>query len=94
MITFTRNEIVSATQFVRQFATFLKRITESKQEKVAIIKNNEMQAVFIPIDEYERLKAIEELAEQKEIFETIETRKATPQEGYISFENAMKQAGV
>ena len=71
MITFTRNEIVSATQFVRQFATFLKRITESKQEKIAIIKNNEMQAVFIPIEEYERLKAIEELAEQKEIVSRV-----------------------
>ncbi len=94
MITFTRNEIVSATQFVRQFATFLKRITESKQEKVAIIKNNEMQAVFIPIDEYERLKAIEELAEQKEIFSLIEGRKNTPENEYVSFEDAMNQAGV
>lgn len=94
MITFTRNEIVSATQFVRQFATFLKRITESKQEKIAIIKNNEMQAVFIPIEEYERLKAIEELAEQKEIFATIESRKSTSQNEYISFEDAMKQAGI
>ena len=94
MITFTRNEIVSATQFVRQFATFLKRITESKQEKVAIIKNNEMQAVFITIDEYERLKAIEEYAEQKEIFSLIEARKKTPENEYISFEDAMNQAGV
>ena len=94
MITFTRNEIVSSTQFVRQFATFLKRITESKQEKVAIIKNNEMQAVFIPIEEYERLKAIEELAEQREIYAKIEERKATPESEFISFEDAMKQAGV
>lgn len=94
MITFTRNEIVSSTQFVRQFATFLKRITESKQEKVAIIKNNEMQAVFIPIEEYERLKAIEELAEQREIFTKIEERKSTPESEFISFEDAMKQAGV
>jgi PHD/YefM family antitoxin component YafN of YafNO toxin-antitoxin module len=94
MITFTRNEIVSATQFVRQFATFLKRITESKQEKVAIIKNNEMQAVFITIDEYERLKAIEEYAEQKEIFSLIESRKNTPENEYVSFEDAMNQAGV
>ena len=94
MITFTRNEIVSATQFVRQFATFLKRITESKQEKVAIIKNNEMQAVFITIDEYERLKAIEEYAEQKEIFSLIVARKNTPENEYISFEDAMNQAGV
>lgn len=94
MITFTRNEIVSATQFVRQFATFLKRITESKQEKVAIIKNNEMQAVFITIDEYERLKAIEEYAEQKEIFSLIEARKNTHENEYVSFEDAMNQAGV
>lgn len=94
MITFTRNEIVSATQFVRQFATFLKRITESKQEKIAIIKNNEMQAVFIPIEEYERLKAIEELAEQKEIFEIVKSRESTPEASYISFEDAMKQAGI
>lgn len=94
MITFTRNEIVSATQFVRQFATFLKRITESKQEKVAIIKNNEMQAVFITIDEYERLKAIEEYAEQKEIFSLIEARKNTLENEYVSFEDAMNQAGV
>lgn len=94
MITFTRNEIVSATQFVRQFATFLKRITESKQEKIAIIKNNEMQAVFIPIEEYERLKAIEELAEQKEIFEIVKSRESTPEASYVSFEDVMKQAGI
>ena len=94
MVTFTRNEIVSSTQFVRQFATFLKRITESKQEKVAIIKNNEIQVVVIPIDEYERLKAIEEYAEQKEIFSLIEARKNTPENEYVSFEDAMNQAGV
>ena len=94
MITFTRNEIVSATQFVRQFATFLKRITESKQEKVANNKNYEMQAVFITIDEYERLKAIEEYAEQKEIFSLIEARKNTLENEYVSFEDAMNQAGV
>ena len=93
MITFSRNEIVSSTQFVRQFATFLKRITESKQEKVAIIKNNEMQAVFIPIEEYERLKAIEELAEQREIYTKIEERKSTPESEFISFEDAMKRKG-
>ena len=54
MITFARNEIVSATQF----ADILKSLTETKQEKVAIIRNNEMRAVLIPIDEYERLKNI------------------------------------
>ena len=46
------------------------------------------------IEEYERLKAIEELAEQREIYTKIEERKSTPESEFISFEDAMKQAGV
>ncbi len=93
MVTFARNEIISSSQFVRGFAGFLQRMTKSNDEKIAIVKNNQMQAVLIPIDEYEKLKSIEELAEYKEIYKTIQTRKNTPQEEYVSYEDAMKQAG-
>ena len=93
MVAFTRNEIVSSSQFVRGFAGFLQRMTKSNDEKIAIVKNNQMQAVLIPIDEYEKLKSIEELAEYKEIYKTIQTRKNTPQEEYVSYEDSMKQAG-
>ena len=51
MVTFSRNEIVSSSQFVRNFASFLQRMTKSNDEKIAVIKNNQMQAVRIPIDE-------------------------------------------
>lgn len=53
-----------------------------------------MQAVLIPIDEYERLKSLEERAEQKEIFETVQERKNTPVSEYISYDDAMKMAGL
>lgn len=89
MVTFARNEIVSSSQFVRNFATFLKRLTESKQEKIAIIKNNEMQAVMIPVEEYEKLKSIEEIAERKEIFDTVQSRSQTPESEYVSYDEAM-----
>lgn len=94
MVTFARNEIVSSSQFVRGFAGFLKRMTKSNDEKIAVVKNNQMQAVMIPIDEYERLKALAEIAEQKEIFETVQARKNTPAEDYVSYEDALKQAGL
>ena len=94
MVTFARNEIVSSSQFVRGFAGFLKRMTKSNDEKIAVVKNNQMQAVMIPIDEYERLKALAEIAEQKEIFETVQARKNTPTEDYVSYEDALKQAGL
>lgn len=93
MVAFTRNEIVSSSQFVRGFAGFLQRMTKSNDEKIAIVKNNRMQAVLIPIDEYEKLKSIEEASEHKEIYKTIQARKNTPTNEYISYEDAMKQAG-
>ena len=94
MVTFARNEIVSSSQFVRGFAGFLQRMTKSRDEKIAIIKNNQMQAVMIPIDEYERLKSLAEMAEQKEIFETVQNRKDTPVTEYVAYEYAMKMAGL
>lgn len=94
MVTFARNEIVSSSQFVRGFAGFLQRMTKSNDEKIAVIKNNQMQAVMIPIDEYERLKSLEEAAEQKEIFQTIQERKNTLGSEYVSYDDAMKIAGL
>ena len=94
MVTFARNEIVSSSQFVRGFAGFLKRMTKSNDEKIAVVKNNQMQAVMIPIDEYERLKVLAEIAEQKVIFETIQERKNTSSSEFVSFDEAMKIAGV
>lgn len=94
MVTFARNEIVSSSQFVRSFATFLQRMTKSNGEKIVVVKNNQMQAVMIPIDEYERLKSLDEENERKEIFHTIQARKNTSQLEYVSFDDAMKTAGL
>lgn len=94
MVTFTRNEIVSSSQFVRGFAGFLQRMTKSNDEKIVVIKNNKMQAVMIPIDEYERLKSLEQSLEQKSIYKTIQIRKDTPVSEYVSYDEAMKQAGL
>lgn len=50
MVTFSRNEIISSSQFVRSFAGFLQRMPKSNDEKIVIVKNNQMQVVMIPID--------------------------------------------
>ena len=92
MVTFARNEIVSSSQFVRGFAGFLQRMTKSNDEKIVVIKNNQMQAVMIPIDENERLKSLEEATQQKEIFQTIKKKKNTPGSEYVSYDDAMKMA--
>ena len=49
---------------------------------------------MIPIDEYERLASLAEKAEQKAIFETVQERKNTPVLEYVSYDEAMKEAGL
>ncbi len=94
MISYARNEIMSSTQLVRQFSSALKSLVDRNVEKIAIIRNNEMEAVIVPIDEYEALKEQAEQLEFLQIAKTIEERKNTKQSEYVSFEDAMKLAGL
>lgn len=94
MVAFTRNEIIPATQVVRKFASILDSLKKHASDKFAIVRNNEMQAVIIPIDEYERLVEAAERAEYEEIAGIISERKNTSPQKYVSFEKVLKHAGV
>jgi PHD/YefM family antitoxin component YafN of YafNO toxin-antitoxin module len=91
LIAYTRNEIISATDMARGFSTALTSILEQTKEKLAISKNNKLQAVLINIEEYERLKKAYDLMEHIEIAKTIEERKNSKT---ISLEEVMKQHGI
>lgn len=67
MTTFARNEIVSSTQFVRNFSAFMTNLRNHDVEKVGIVRNNEMEAVMISIHEYETLKSKAEKSDRKSI---------------------------
>ena len=55
MTTFSKNEVISATEIVRNFSSELKSLTSGEKEKLVIVKNNRFEAVIIPIEEYERM---------------------------------------
>ena len=84
---FEKKEIVSATQLVRQFSNFLTELTNRKLNKIAIIRNNEMQAVVLPIDEYENLVMRADLSKQKSIkdfFGIINNEEANQMESALA----------
>ena len=91
MIAYSRNEIISATDMARSFSTALTSILEETKEKLAISKNNKLQAVLINIDEYERLKEAYDTLEHIEIAKKIEERKNSKT---ISLEEVMKEYGI
>ena len=87
MMAFEKKEIVSATQLVRQFSNFLTELTNRKLNKIAIIRNNEMQAVVLPIDEYENLVMRADLSKQKSIkdfFGIINNEEANQMESALA----------
>lgn len=75
MIAYTRDEIISATDLARNISATLSSIVKHNKEKVAISKNNKLEAVIIDIEEYERLKEAYELMEHVEIAKIVEARK-------------------
>ena len=55
MISYTQDEIMTATDVVRNFSSVLKSIARKEKEKVVIVKNNHFDAVMISVDKYEKL---------------------------------------
>ncbi len=94
MTTYAREEIMSSSEVVRNFGSVLASIAGHKREKVAIIRNNRMEAVIVPIDEYERMQEICEVAEQFELYGIISDRIKTPSEQYVSLADALESSGV
>jgi len=91
MIAYSRNEIISATDIARSFSSALTSIMEQTKDKLAISKNNKLQAVLIDIEEYERLKEAYDTLEHIEIAKKIEERKNSKT---ITLEESMKRYGI
>lgn len=61
MSRYGREEIMSSSEVVRNFGSVLTSVARHKREKVAIVRNNRLEAVLLAADVYERLeKAYEE----------------------------------
>jgi len=94
MIAYTRDEIISATDLARNVSATLSSLVKHTREKVAISKNNKLEAVIIDIEEYERLKESYELMEHMEIAKIVEERRKTPREEYLDGDEVLKNLGL
>ncbi len=93
MVAYASNELIPSSQFAKQFGSYLAQIKDSAVDKLAILKNNKVEAVMISKDEYERMKiAVEEL-ENQEIFKIVEERLSKPYKT-ISFDDMAKRHNI
>ena len=91
MVSYSREEIISASEMARGFSNVLKEIMNHTKERFAISKNNKIEAVVLQIDEYERLKEAYELMEHLDIYQKMQERKASKT---ISLEASAQKYGI
>jgi len=65
--------MISVTKLQKELTKQIQDISNSG-EPLYILKNNNMEAVILPLDEYEMLLKAEEIIEQLEINDIIEKR--------------------
>ena len=94
MIAYTRDEIISVTDLARNLATSLNSLVDHSREKLAISKNNKLEAVIIPIEEYERMLEAYEHMENMEISRIVEERSKTAKSSYLTLEELATNRGI
>ena len=94
MVAYTRDEIISVTDLARNVSETLSSIAKNVKDKIAISKNNKLEAVIINIEEYEKLKEAYELLEHINIAKIVKDREKTPKSEYISLEKSAKDFGI
>ena len=92
MITITKEEIVSSSKAGKNFGQILERLKSGQTEKIIISKNNKLEAVIIPIEEYEQVKEAFELVEHLEIFQLVSKRKG--KKTVATLDNLISEGGI
>lgn len=94
MLAYTKKEMVSSTEVVRNFSSLLNSLKTKKRDKIAIMRKNNLEAILLSIEEYERLQACMEHMENLEIEKILNKRHHTPLKEYINFDQVLAEHGL
>jgi len=75
MISYTRDEIISASEVARGFSSVLNELINYTKDRFVISKNNKLEAVVLPIEEYERMQEALDYLEHMEIYKIVKERE-------------------
>lgn len=71
MVAYRTDELVSSSEFAKKFGSFLTQIKEHSVDKLAILKNNRVEAVLVSKDEYEKMSEAVKSVETDRLLSSI-----------------------
>mgnify|MGYP002629228279 CR=1 FL=1 len=93
MVTYTTNELIPSSEFAKKFGSYLAQIKNNALDKIAVLKNNKVEAVLVSKDEYERMSEALEFVENQEIYGIVQERTSKPYKT-ISMEDMAKKFDI
>lgn len=74
MVAYKKEEMVGVTELTKSLGKYLDVVTSSALNKLAIVRRNKPEAVIVPIEEYEHMRAVTDYLEDLEIAQIIQER--------------------
>lgn len=83
--------MISSTDMARRFAEYLDRARQ-RDERLFVTRNNEIEAVLLNVEDFERLAEFEEIVEHLLVAKLAEARRNEPE--VIDLEALLQEEGL
>ncbi len=90
-VAYKKEEILSASRVARSFGQVLADLSEKRRRRVAVVKNNHLEAILLPIEDYETMADALALLEHLEIYRLVQERKGKKRRKAIGLDELLKE---
>jgi PHD/YefM family antitoxin component YafN of YafNO toxin-antitoxin module len=90
-VAYKKEEILSASRVARSFGKVLTDLKAQHRRRVVILKNNQVEAVIVPVDDYEKMAEALDLLEHMEIHRLVTQRARKKGKKTVTLESLLME---
>ncbi len=90
-VAYKKDEILSASRVARSFGKVLTDLKAQHRRRVVVLKNNEVEAVIMPVVDYEKMAEALDLLEHMEIHRMVTQQARKKQKKTVSLGALLKK---
>lgn len=90
-VAYKKEELLSASKVARSFGQVLADLSSKRRRRVVVVKNNHMEAILLPVEDYEAMAEALAMLEHLEIYRLVQERKRKKTRKAISLDTLLKE---
>ena len=90
-VAYKKDELLSASKVARSFGQVLADLSSKRRRRVAVVKNNHLEAILLPVEDYETMAEALTMLEHLEIYRLVQERKSKKRRKAITLDALLKE---